>query len=403
MGLTFVGAWREDLYMSKKEKYFPDPAGNFTPNESSTWIQMLKFDESIYGNVARARINNWLDSWDKTELKEILGRINGKKKSDWYGALGELYANAYMKSLGLRVTRLKSRGPNTSTPDFLVEYRGKKLYLEVTSITKDNPTFDKHWRQIQTSINKKYIPNAVLMIQHKTSDIHSPAAGKIADQIYSFANLYSADEVKSAWESHYPIRKNVSQGNWELEVHLLPRPITRSKQNIFTSIKARTALITDDVDLRNKIKKKKDEYPNLEFPLVLFVLEDAFIGGFDWHHRFNVMYGEQALSLDINSNEVTNVLKPNGFWNRKNLDTKLAGVLMMDRLDISMENLSAMQLWTNPHVDSKWLINLFLTNSVSLKGDLIKTQTSGILWDGIHKFSRSEISEFRNKIRLAIK
>lgn len=384
----------------QKHIFYAPPTAPFTSDQFSSWLEMLRFDNSPYSQVARDRLNLWLNYWDPADLKEIQGRLHSPKHSQWYGAMSELYINAYLKSVGFKVQRLTSRGPGTSTPDFLVSRGKRNFYVEATSISKVDHTFEKNWKALVKSINLIDIPNALLSIRIKSFDKNSPSTNEIKKQIKNFSDQHSREDISYSWETYQYLTTICGFGGWSLEVTLIPRPSrARKHRNVAVESKSPTILITDGDDLKRKLDSKRKSYKRTDSPLVLFVLEMSFFGGFDWTHRFNTFYGDIALRVSLESNNAENVVQPNGIWNRPHLDTRLSGVILMPRLDVSVESLASSQLWLNPHVKSDWLKKELLLPSVSYDGSSIKPDDTGIYWDGLKKYSHEETKILRRSIQ----
>jgi hypothetical protein len=382
--------------LRKPIDFYPKPRNPITPERYIPWLKMLQFSDSSYAELARKRLNVWLSNWDQSDLKDIQNRLHSPLESQRNGALAELYINAYMKSIGLKVTRIKSDIKGQSNPDFLVQNGKQTFYLEATSISRIDPSFEKNWQTLVKAIDKVILRDCLLSVQARNFTNKSAPSTKIAAEIRTWAESFSAENIQESFQNLNFYTRRFAMNGWEIEVTILPRTShLATLKNVVMESKSKSIFITDGEDLKSKLEEKRKCYPHLEYPLVLFVAEQSIFGAIDPFHRIEALYGRQQVVINLEYDETENGFEPVGIWGRRRYDTKLSAVILMAMLDVSQETLPPPQIWLNPHTNSKWLVNKFLLPTAFFANGNLNFCKNGLVWDGLENIGAS----LRTKIR----
>jgi hypothetical protein len=255
----------------------------------------------------------------------------------------ELYLNWLFIGHGLRVEKVKEvEGQNT--PDFIVTGSGFSFYVEATSSGVENMTIWDHFVQNMQALKRAdyYVG---LSLKKQTPD--TPSAKKAVRGISNFLN--SLPKTSDAQAHSLAGSKKVHLRGWEFEVsaYNLP-PGSSPTTTIKASIDPQVRDVSDARDLRIKIEKKRHRYPDLEFPLVIAVLQNSTFESDAKEQRYAAFFGDLQVCIHEDGSHTLG-RAGNGLWSGHKAKDNSAGYLLCSGLPLGSENIEAPELWVNPY------------------------------------------------------
>ena len=330
------------------DPFFPEPITPIQSALSTPWFEWIKNDESEFAQLGRSRLNNWLRYWNFEET-DILKRLSSPIDNQRKGAIAEIYANALFQFLGWTVKRNDSNSNSEKFPDFLISKGGQSFYLEVTHIESEanNPEI-KNWEIILKTINEIENENFFIYLNCDKWNNQTPSLNQIKAYAINYLSKFQYDFVPDKIIFPNPLSEKFEISGWSFEIGLIKKKHRGKSQGLVAlSQKPQTIYITDQEDLKTKIERKRKRYGNLNFPYLLMIVEDTFMGRSDTFHREGALYGSLALRINTNGSSET-VRLDDGVWNREKQDEYLSAVLLLSRLDPEQPHLDSPQLWVNP-------------------------------------------------------
>ncbi len=330
------------------DPFFPEPMGSIQSTRSSPWLEWIKNDASEYALLGRSRLNNWLRYWNFEET-DILKRLSSPIDNQRQGAVAEIYANALFQYLGWTVKRSDSSAKSNKFPDFKISKGGQSFYLEVTHIESEtnNPEI-KNWESILQVINEIENDDFFIYLNCDQWNNQTPSLNQIKIYAINYLKKFQYELVPDEITFPNPFSEKFEISGWSFEIGLLKKK-NRGKSQVLVALsqKPQNIYITDKEDLKTKIERKRKRYGNLNFPYILMIVEDTFMGRSDSFHREGALYGSLAVRIKPNGSSET-VRLDDGVWNREKPDEYLSAVLLLSRLDPEQPHFDSPQLWVNP-------------------------------------------------------
>ena len=330
------------------DPYFPEPMTSIQSSRSIPWFEWIKNDSSEHALLGRSRLNNWMRYWNFDE-SDILKRLSSPIDNQRQGAVAEIYANALFQLLGWKVQRNQPSANQSKVPDFLMSKDGQSFYLEVTHIeSESNNSEIKNWESILEAINTIESDDFFIYLNCEKWNNQTPSINLVRNFVVSFLTKFQYEQVSDQISFPNPYSEKFEVGGWGFEIGLIKKRI-RGKSQVLVALshKPQTIYITDKEDLKSKIERKRKRYGNLNFPYLLMIVEDTFMGRSDSFHREGALYGSLSVRCDKNGSSETFRLD-DGVWNSQNPDKHLSAVLLLSRLDPEQAHLDSPQLWVNP-------------------------------------------------------
>lgn len=367
---------QKSLYLL--EPTAPEPA--FSSRDSELFI--LKHSTSPYAVLGRMRLNSWINNWKFATRDEIISRLESDSLTNYEGAIWELYLNSLAQYLGFLVIR-EPEAVNGRKPDFKLKRLFSTFYLEGTTISREPTSIDaKHWINLISKIESIQRDDFQIGISCEKSSPLPPKANRLIKQIQEFLDSLEYESVRNVDSFDLP-KTSVSDGDWILQITVLSKR-ERVFGGSFIAIKGNvdSPFITDLDDLRTKIKKKRKRYGKLDAPFILAILENSFVLSSDYWHRHGALFGREAIRIGTNS-ESEGIRLPDGIWDPKAGETNVAGLLLLNRLPITLEEMELPELWTNPKLPSKAISRIFNLNHHKLINGEYRAFSTPTRWDGL--------------------
>ena len=384
---------------SKIHTFIPEPERPLAKYKNSTTkYERIAFFDDDQAKLARRRLNKWLNDWNFPDRKELVGRLKANDDRHFDGVVWELYLNSFLKQSGFIVKRIRHT-PGQSSPDFLVRRFGQSFYLEATSISEAaiKPS-DSHWKQLLDYLEQIENSDFYFSIHPEKITNEPPQMKKIKREILDY--LESLDYVELSKLSYLEIPEQfISIKGWEIRVKAIPRS-SREYDGVSIAMHGTSGsgFITDLHDLRDKIEDKRLKYKNLEHPLVLAILENAFFGSDDKWHRIGALFGQQALLLGANG-EAKDIRKNDGTWDIHLGESKVSALILQSRLNIILPKFDKGEIWLNPNGSQNEVLKHLPLDTYWLQGNEIAKRVERSSWNAIDDPNlRSKLTRFLTKL-----
>lgn len=356
------------------------PETEFSSHASELFI--LKHSASPYAVLGRKRVNSWINNWDFDDREKIISRLESDSLTNYDGAIWELYLNSLARYLGFLVTR-EPEAANGKRPDFKLKRLFSTFYLEGTTISREPTAVDaKHWTTLITAIESIKREDFQIGIRCETSSLQPPKVNRFIRKIEEFLDSLDYDTTRKLEIFELP-QTSISEEDWVVHITVLPKK-ERMLGGPFIAIQGNlnSPFITDLDDLRTKIKKKRKRYGKLDAPFILAILENSFILSNDYWHRYGALFGREAVRIRTNS-ESEGIRLSDGIWDPIAGETNVASLLLLDRLQITFEEMELPELWTNPKLSSRAISRIFKLKHHKLIDGKYQAFSTTTKWDGL--------------------
>lgn len=357
------------------EPSWPEPHFGFATGTHD----FIQHSHDPMAELARKRINSWYQKWKVKPDKELLGRLHSEDETHFLAAVWELCVNAMLIQMGASVERITQ--PNSGKiPDFLVTARGFSFYVEATMIEDSaGTTEEKHWKRIIQAFEMIDDAEHHITIRPERMSAAAPSINALMAQTRSFLSKLNpnAHQGEDLWEEGM-----ISDDNWTINVLAFPKGNDGRRNRTLAGVgSGRSAQITDDLDLKRKIQRKRKRYKNLDHPLVLAILENSFVASNDNWHRMNALYGAMAMQISQDGTTV-DIRLPGGLWDLEHGETNVSALILQDRLWLSLQDLTIPTLWLNPNLSSTGpLREAIPIGRYEVQGDEVQFQPGAFMWN----------------------
>jgi hypothetical protein len=352
------------------------------PNVHNRLSLHVRREGDNQAKLARRRISAWFSDWDDPADSDMASRLNSELDEQFISAVWELYVNSLLKNLGFSVTRLK-QAEHGSRPDFLAEHNNQKFYFEASAIHPPKTVQEKIWNSLQDRLSAIRRNDVVFGIW---PEIMSQSTPKFSSLQHKVKNFLDAIVVSEKIENFSGPEERIEVGEWVFRIQAFRHPNSGSEiKAMIISGSGGAVMISDLEDLRAKLKGKGSKYKNLEYPLVLAVLENSFVASSDHWHRMGALYGREALLLSTDgSGKAESIRQRDGLWDLENGDSKVSAIILKDRLNLLWPQMGQPATWFNPSPKTD------LTNSplnrlhnFSVVGPKVEEVLPRFEWDGL--------------------
>ena len=235
----------------------------------------------------RSHLDFWFQRFPSSSRASLRSRFRSDNDRDHEGALFELFLHELFIQLDCAV-EVNPEVADGRTPDFLVEQRDRRFYLEATVV-------GEHLGPFTLSPNERDVMEKLNGLDSEHFDIRVHMEGTLLrtlgrrEVVQPFERLLTTHEPESVrrliatrGRSAAPAER-INSGNWFLDGRLVPKNPERQKSPATTPIVRGSwrARYTDSVrPVRTALEKKAKRYPTLDAPLVVAVnTRDAFYNG----------------------------------------------------------------------------------------------------------------------------
>ncbi len=352
------------------------------PNIHNQYCLNVRRGDFEQAELARTRISKWFEDWDDHSDAHLLQGLNSPLDEQFISSVWELYVNTLLKRLGFEVTRLKQASSGTN-PDFRVAGNGSTFFVEASAIYKETSAADKIWTQIRHNLSTIVSTTLGFAIRPEKMSATAPKSSDLRNRIIKF--LGSVQDPKNITLTNSP-EDSIELGEWSFRVNAWPhpQPDIESKAMLLTGM-GEAGLVTDQQDLKAKLKTKSGHYKNLEHPLLLAILENSFVAGTDNWHRMGALFGSEAIRIPKDGiGEAESFRQADGFWDLNKGNRKVSAILLTGRLEVQWDQLPLPSVWINPigerEITSSPLDRL---RSYKVNGFEVEETSGDFEWDGL--------------------
>jgi hypothetical protein len=330
---------------------FPTPSDAVEPPGKWGIASALAHSTSSVADIARKNIDEWISHWPSDDDAELLGNLTSNRDSQVQASCWELYVNSLLRSLNFRTKKLNHR-EGMKTPDFLVTKDSKSFYVEAAV---RNPDEDMLWESLVVDLKQVKRSDYTIFLSLELRGAKRPSSKRIADQIQKRLDQFVETAEPYAFSAAQEFE--VSSDGWTLKAAPLALRGTAEMEMVAAHSSGSLMPINDDIALRAKIEEKRKKYKDLDFPLVLAILENSFSVSDAYVHRFDALFGSSTLQV-FSDGRTKLGRDDNGLWTRTPRKKDCAALLLSHSSPLTRPNSEAPELWINPQLETDG-INLF--------------------------------------------
>ena len=274
----------------------PLPIADYVPS-----FQTLNHFDWPGAECTRSHLDSWFQRFPSSSRASLQSRFRSDNCREHEGALFELFLHELFSQLDCAV-EVNPEVADGRTPDFLVEQRDRRFYLEATVV-------GEHLGPFTLSPNERDVMEKLNRLDSERFDIRVDMEGTLLrtlgwrDVVQPFERLLANHEPESVRRliatrgpSAAPAAR-IESDNWFLDGRLVPKNPERQESPATTRIVRGSwrARYTDSVrPVRTALQKKAKRYPTLDAPLVVAVnTRDAFYNGRQCD--LDVLFGSEQL------------------------------------------------------------------------------------------------------------
>ena len=330
----------------------PDLDQTQFPSKGNRFLHFLKTESGPSGELARQRINAWIELWRYEDRSTVLSRFQSLREETSRGAFWELYVNALLLWQKCDVIRV-SEVFGSPSPDFLVTKDGNDFYVEATTIQMSRV---KQEHEQRFEIFKEYLNQrghdryciGVFVTRQGDSSIKSKLLYESLiswlDSLTTVGNTYPEFELQA--------------NDWAFSFTAIPK-FGDEVNFIQISMSSGASIVKDDVKLRSSIKEKSHRYRKLDLdhPLILFIEEEeGSLGGVEMS-RVGALFGDYQVHFSSTDGSSKSGRAPNGAWVSKSglTNGKVSAVLISRPVFLIAELLPTPEIWLHPNPVHKWV------------------------------------------------
>lgn len=229
----------------------------------------------------RRLCQEWLDAMPLEAQNKLVGRFTSKDDDHHVAAAFELLIHAIMVELGATVSVEPPIPGSTTTPDFLVEHRGARFYVEASVSRALSSGEQKNALEdtVFDWINSIESPNFRLDLYTAGKLMRLPKRATIIDPIRALLKSHDPDQLRleylrnDGWRPMPSV--TVCCDDWELTAELIPKTFEDRGQNDDSTIgfyPADAYLGVHEALIRKIVGKAKTKHGRkLSSPLIIAV------------------------------------------------------------------------------------------------------------------------------------
>ena len=314
------------------------------------------------------KVRKLLESWFQRYPLEAQNSLRGRFRADdgqHHGAVFELMLHELFTRLGCQLEVLDIDG-TTRRPDFLVQYKDNRCYVEATVVLDASSPFAPNPNEDDAIAKLKTLTSPHFSIEVEVEGTLSRALSKerVTQPFQDLLSKSDPDRVLESIEEDGPDSvpfAEIRDGTWILRGTLQPLSVEMRGDNdsriqLFGPI--RSAMVDPVTPVKRAVLEKARRYGELDAPLVVAV--NVLVPSFDSREtEFAALFGREQVTYVQNRPDIPVELtrEPDGVWVQHGPQpryTRLYGVMMFNA--IRPWNLSAsVCLYLNPFVDDTGL------------------------------------------------
>ena len=319
----------------------------FKKSSESNYEFLNRSSRKLFANI-REYLNEWFSEYPDEHKYELEQRLKDKDDINFMGAFTEIFLYKMLKNLGFDIEIHPEIEECNDHPDFLIKYDGNEIaYFESTTSNKYHlgKTESIHSKKIIEYLNNNLKSKVYLNILFKKMSKQPPSLNKIKDAIQVLIN-----------DGDYSRTDIVTDGNWEISVEYID---TNKKQNLTQPIGIESSepmLIDSKTSILNSLKKKGKKYRKVKLPIIIAInILDGFLFEPDEEDIFAALFGDEILTMNIETRKLIPKRLGNGFWfrNNKSINKSISSVIICSGVNpwnIGSKNIT---LWHNPYTNDK--------------------------------------------------
>ena len=293
---------------------------------------------------ARKRCEDWFSRYKNTQsahqAKELRSRFRTREAETHDGAFLELFVHELLCRMGYGVAAIPERSKDAiRTPDFCIEHRGRRFYVEVTH--KGQAPNEQNTVHAFLDQLAKYKIHGWFATFTSRGTLERYLGTEKAIEVVNFAKSlpYPADKAMSRWNIDGP-SKTVHDGKWRGEFTFHPLRNPDEGLDMFVGIRSteEATIQIGDPDaryasqIRDMITDKSRRYDAEYTPLIVLCVDNT--------HELSWGFNEDKDSMILD-----------GIWGSKSNPRNLAGVWMFRGVSSFYIKNNPAILYSNPHQD----------------------------------------------------
>ncbi len=298
----------------------------------------------------RQRLEDWFSRYPVESASKLCSDFRKPKKTNaLHGAYFELFLHELLLRLGCEVTvnpTIKA-GNRTLTPDFLVEYEGRKCYIEATQIDYRDDS-NKNEDKFMQDLNEFSVLGLYAHLSPE-GELNQTLSKRQVERVISFArSLTPVDFEKSHGIYGYgpSIKVKSPDRKWKCTINFGPWQLSSGEKPDRWVIGRGRSYMVDTEGIADKcidkiIEKTKRYRHEVDAPLVVALWDyRGLFGGFNREYDNRILFGHGQTN--------------GGVWlnNKRSRYPELAGVWMFRGLVIQSTDYFTAYLYHNPYKDS---------------------------------------------------
>ena len=337
----------------------------------------------------RVLIEEWLSRMPETERPRLLASLRSRKNLEHWSGFFELYCHEFLRRSGFEV-EMHTQDIKKRAKDFRAS-RGGFVFEMEAAVCADS---DQH-RAEQRILNRvtdfldehAFVPGFRYSMQLENVGSELPPLRELSAQIKAWAEGFDRAAIRELLEGKgyevLPVR-TFTEGEWSLEMTLIPRPIDESDSEIFKKSigigPVQVGRLQHDKALWNTLKSKSSHYAQHDHPFVIAV-DTVF--SFGEHNEIDVLQallGTEQVTVDVRTMKTKLGRASDGIWigPRGPRNKRVSAVLMVNQLRSYYIPKAALKLYVNPWAIKPLAADTFFIPTVSWDLDTgKKTEKSG--------------------------
>jgi hypothetical protein len=338
----------QDPYIS----FEPDLDQTQFPSKGNGLLHFLKTATGLTGELARQRINAWIEFWTYEDRSSVLSRFQSPRDETSRGAFWELYANAFLLWQKCDVRRV-AEVHGSPSPDFLVTKDGNDFYVEATTIqmSRVKQEHERRFEMFKEYLNQRGHDRycvGVSVTREGDSSIKSK---------FLYESLITWLDSLTIVNDIYP-EFEFEANDWAFSFTAFPK-FGDEVSFIQFSMHSGASTLKDDVKLRSSIKEKSHRYRKLDLdhPLILFIEEEESSFGGVEVSRAGALFGDHQVHFSLSDGSSKSGRAPNGAWVSKSglTNGKVSAVMISRPVFLRAEFLPTPEIWLHPKPVQEWV------------------------------------------------
>lgn len=329
----------------------PDLDQTQFPIKGNGFLHFLKTETGLPGELARQRMNAWIELWRYEDRSSVLSRFQSSRDETSRGAFWELYVNAFLLWQKCDVRRIPEVHGSPS-PDFLITKDGKEFYVEATTIqmSREKQEHERRFEMFKEYLNQRGHDRyciGVAVTRKGDSSIKSK---------FLYGSLISWLDSLTIVDNVFP-KFELEANDWAFSFTAFPKSGDEVSFIQF-SMHSVASTLKDDIKLRSSIKEKSHRYRklDLDYPLILFIEEEESSFGGVEVSRAGALFGDLQVHFSLTDGSSKSGRAPNGAWvSKSGLTNRIVSAVMISRpVFLRAEFLPTPEIWLHPQPVREW-------------------------------------------------